>query len=720
MGKFDTLYKIYYGKYFRLFLALLVFIAGFAILNTVNSKQFYDELLELRKVEIKRITDIAYNTINPILAEYRDGKIDKNEALKQVTTTVRRMTFTDNVTLNYVFMSSYFGEMLVQPYEPEHEGSNMLHLQDFNGKYIIKELIKTAKSPAGRGFVEYNYFPPMGNDPEMKISYVRGIPELEAYIGVGMYIFDLEATFSRGRINAVIYDFLVGVLTIALIFLFIMPYLKTYSLFESTFKEIQNNPEKKPIITGVKDNPRSALQKLVKSFDMMLNSTFSKQTELQEAKDKLLAEIEEKKVTQKELARTTAILKEELAQSPAGIVITDSKTIQANMISKTAIEILGIKMHHLTKLSLSDESELPFEFYNTDGRRVYFRDLSLYQSTTSGINKQNIELQVVRNDGEIRWILSNTSPIFDENNTLIAGIAVFLDITERKSYQLKIEKLNKELEQRVLERTAQLQDAMEELKISREQIIKETQKLYELNEKLYQSEAELREVNASKDKFFNIMAHDIKSPLSGFQSMLEVMAINYERLSVEENKKFISLLQKTSKQLFDLLENLLNWSRSQTGTLEFNPSKTDLRNVIEATLKLYRNNLESKNIKANLQIELSDITADTFMLNTIIRNLISNAIKFSFDNSEIDIVANKKDQNLHISIQDYGVGIKEEDISKLFRIDVNHTTIGTKKEAGTGLGLIICKEFTERHGGTINVDSKPGNGSTFTIVIPAR
>ncbi len=718
MRLIDTFYKIYYGKYFRIFLAGVVFIAGFAVVNTINSQQFYDELLNLRKTEVKRITDIAYNTIHPILLKYREGNISQAEALSRVTSTVRNMTFSDNVTWNYVFMSSYSGTMLVQPYEPESEGVNMLELKDIYGKYIIKELIKTAKSPAGSGFVEYFYYPPRGPEPKLKISYVKGIPEIDSYIGVGMYVFDLETIFQNGRKNAIFFDAIVLILTSILIFLFILPYLKAYSLFAKTFAEIQSNPSLRPKIKDVKSNPRSSLDKLLKSFDDMLEATYKRQKDLQKTQDLLLEEIEQKKLTQQELSKTMAILKEELAQSPAGIVVTDSESIRATMISKTAVEILGLNINHLPHLSIADENTMPFQFYNANNKRVFFKDLSLYQSTTSGKVNKNVELQVIRQDGEKRWILANTAPVYDDQNRLVAGISVFLDISERKSYEFRIEKLNKELENRVLERTSQLEDAMLELKVSREQIINETQKLYELNQQLSKSQDDLRAVNASKDKFFNIIAHDIKSPLAGFQSMLEVMSLNYERMSADENKKFIEMLQKTSKQLFDLLENLLNWSRSQTGIIEFIPAPTDLHNIVESTVKLYRNNISNKNIEIVVNLHQEDIKADTFMINTIIRNLLSNAIKFSFENSSIEIMSEIADDFVRIEVKDYGVGITEKDISKLFRIDVNHTTIGTKKEVGTGLGLILCKEFAERHGGRIEIESSPGKGSTFKVFIP--
>ncbi len=718
MGFIDTFYKIYYGKYFRIFLAVIVFIAGFAVVNTLNSRQFYDELLELRKTEVKRITDIAYHTIQPILVKYREGHLSQQEALKKVTTTVRNMTFADNVTLNYVFMSSYSGTMLVQPYEPESEGVNMLELKDIYGKYIIKELINKARSPKASGFVEYYYYPPMGNEPKLKISYVRGIPEIDAYVGVGMYVFDLEAIYKKGRLNAIFFDSIVLIITAIFIFLFILPYLKAYSMFAKTFSEIQKNPSIRPKIKNVKINPRNSLDILIKSFDDMLEITFNRQYDLEKTQSLLIEEIEQKKQTQQELAKTMAILKEELAQSPAGIVVTDTESIRVTMISKTAVEILGLNINQLTQLSINDEHALPFQFYSVNDKRVFFKDLALYESTTSGKVSKNVELQVIREDGEKRWILANTAPVFDEHNKLVAGISVFLDITERKSYEFRIEKLNKELEKRVLERTSQLEDAMNELKISREQIIEETQKLYELNNKLILSQDELRAVNASKDKFFNIIAHDIKSPLAGFQSMLEVMSLNYERLSADENKKFINMLQKSSKQLFDLLENLLHWSRSQTGTIEFSPTKTDLANITESTVKLYKNNIKNKNIKIIRKLDSTTITADTFMLNTIIRNLLSNAIKFSFDNSIIEVNSYKDENSVKYSVKDYGVGIKESDLSKLFRIDVNHTTIGTKKEVGTGLGLILCKEFAERHGGKIEIESSPGKGSTFVVSIP--
>ncbi len=242
-----------------------------------------------------------------------------------------------------------------------------------------------------------------------------------------------------------------------------------------------------------------------------------------------------------------------------------------------------------------------------------------------------------------------------------------------------------------------------------------------IEQNLKESELELRKSNDTKDKFFSIIAHDLKSPfnsLVGFSRLLKDNHLNYNE---EERDRFINILYQASKNTFKLLENLLTWSRLQSGNMEFFPEKINMKIVVYETMLLLKSVAEKKNIKLlyNTDHDLF-VNADINMAKTILRNLVTNAIKFTNINGTISIATNEiKDQNIvEVSVLDTGVGIAKSTIEDLFQIDKDISTRGTADEKGTGLGLILCKEFVEKHGGKIWAESKIDKGSTFTFTLP--
>jgi signal transduction histidine kinase/TPR repeat protein len=245
--------------------------------------------------------------------------------------------------------------------------------------------------------------------------------------------------------------------------------------------------------------------------------------------------------------------------------------------------------------------------------------------------------------------------------------------------------------------------------------------LLENNNKLIESEKNLIELNNIKDKFFSIIAHDLRNPISSFKVILESMTENYEDFDEGERIEYLNLLRNSSRYLSDLLENLLTWSRSQRGTLEFSPIEFDIKYLIDNNISLSEQIAISKNINI-IQEYPSRLKCfgDINMLSTVMRNLISNAIKFSHKGGEIKVKAyQEKDSNfIVISVSDNGVGMTPEIVQNLFKIDAQITNLGTNDEKGTGLGLILCKEFVEKHGGKIYIDTVIGKGSIFYVKIP--
>jgi len=240
-------------------------------------------------------------------------------------------------------------------------------------------------------------------------------------------------------------------------------------------------------------------------------------------------------------------------------------------------------------------------------------------------------------------------------------------------------------------------------------------------EALIASETDLLEANATKDKFFSIIAHDLRSPLATLMSFSELMADDSSRLSVDEYVHYSKALFKTASSTFHLLENLLVWSRLQRGSVLFNPQPVGLRDFLN---KVEESTLEMASKKL-IQIEIYPVPdiqlmADLDMLHSILRNLVTNAIKFTPKGGVIQVHA-EEDQlgNILFSVHDSGIGMDAERMGNLFRIDTNVSRPGTDGEPSTGLGLILCKEFVEKHGGKIWVESEVGKGSTFFFSIPA-
>lgn len=242
-----------------------------------------------------------------------------------------------------------------------------------------------------------------------------------------------------------------------------------------------------------------------------------------------------------------------------------------------------------------------------------------------------------------------------------------------------------------------------------------------LNDKLVESEAELRKTNETKDKFFSIIAHDLRAPLATFSSFLTALSDSDDSFTPEEIEFITKSTQKSLKNLTDLLNNLLQWSRSQMGRLQFNPQPIMLHELTQQTVNLFVEDTSNKSITLTSNVDLDAVAfADANMLDFVVRNLVSNAIKFTPKGGRIVIesVPAPEPNRLGIRVTDTGVGISPENMQKLFVLNSGFTTIGTANEKGTGLGLLLCKEFVERNGGALSVESEIGKGTSFTFTIP--
>ncbi len=305
--------------------------------------------------------------------------------------------------------------------------------------------------------------------------------------------------------------------------------------------------------------------------------------------------------------------------------------------------------------------ENPSEFENIKERLKQYKKLT------------NIEVTRKRKDGKLIEILENKVASFDREGEINEIKGFIFDITERK----RAEKA------------------------------------------LKTSEARLHELNATKDKFFSIIAHDLKSPFNtilGFSSILSEQVKAKDYAGIEE---YAEIIHHSSQRAMDLLTNLLEWSRSQTGRMTFNPEYVDMVTLISETADLLNDSARQKSISFTLSLppKLYGI-ADRDMIKSVLRNLFSNAIKFTHSGGSIVISAEQKRNELMVVVKDNGLGIEKNNLEKLFMIGENLSTSGTQNEKGTGLGLLLSKEFIDKHGGKIWVESEPGKGSIFYFTIP--
>ncbi|MGO9307713.1 MAG: MASE3 domain-containing protein [Spirochaetia bacterium] len=237
--------------------------------------------------------------------------------------------------------------------------------------------------------------------------------------------------------------------------------------------------------------------------------------------------------------------------------------------------------------------------------------------------------------------------------------------------------------------------------------------------RLEANEMELRKANLSKDKFFSILAHDLRNPIGGLVSISELLARRFDELEPSKVRDLCALLHDGALQSAELLECILQWARAQTGRLEVRPTCIRIGELCEGIMELQSSAAASKEIRIASQVSLDAAAyADENMVATVLRNLVSNAVKFTPRGGQVVLSAEKEGDWQLVSVSDTGVGMSREELEKLFRIDVHFSCPGTESEKGNGMGLILCKELVELNRGGISVVSEPMRGSTFSFRLP--
>jgi PAS domain S-box-containing protein len=336
----------------------------------------------------------------------------------------------------------------------------------------------------------------------------------------------------------------------------------------------------------------------------------------------------------------------------------------------------------------------------------YIDDQHILNSGEPIINKEEIGFDELRRER----VISTTKVAFrDADGTILGIVGIGRDITKQKNTEKKL----REQAESLKEVNTLLEERQEKIQIQADELNRQASEL-----KL--SNKQLEELNATKNKFFSIIAHDLKNPFQAIFGFSELLMRNFEDFEEAQRFELLSMIKTSSESAYNLLENLLQWARTQTDRIKYSPSEINIQDIVEQNIALVKANTDKKSILLRTVNDCHQlIWADFNMINLVIRNILSNAIKFTPNNGIITIGCKQISSNeSEIYIKDTGIGISKENIKKLFKIDEYFSTTGTSGESGTGLGLIICKEFINKNGGKLSIESELDKGTTFKFTLP--
>jgi PAS domain S-box-containing protein len=347
-----------------------------------------------------------------------------------------------------------------------------------------------------------------------------------------------------------------------------------------------------------------------------------------------------------------------------------------------------------------------FDFYTHDLASQFYEDEQNIMKTLEP--KINYEEPGLDEQGN-RVIISTTKvPLVNKDGEVVGIVGMGRDITKTKRIEIQLRKRTEDLQ----ETNRLLEERQEEIQQQSEELTLQAENLRKIN-------TELEKLNRTKDKFFSIIAHDLRNPFHAILGFSELLTKEYHSMDDQQKMGLLELINVSSEGAFNLLENLLQWARTQTDKIKYSPENIDIAELVSNTLNFLTITADKKRIALINKVDASTpVYADRNMINTVMRNLMSNAVKFTGTGGEVSISANSKGDMIEIRVKDSGVGISRENLGKLFRIDTYHSTNGTSGESGTGLGLVICKEFIEKNGGKIKVESEEKKGSTFSFTLP--
>ncbi|MCI0473592.1 MAG: PAS domain-containing sensor histidine kinase, partial [Ignavibacteria bacterium] len=377
-------------------------------------------------------------------------------------------------------------------------------------------------------------------------------------------------------------------------------------------------------------------------------------------------EITETVEAMNELRQSAEVYSELLKATPDAVSIVNIEGV---------IEYLSPVASEMMKAEKTDDAigHSCLQWFTEDSASRVLKTIS--DIVSKGVITKGNVYEMKRKDGTTFMAEFNSSPIRDNEGNITSFISTFRDVTRK----------------------------------------------IEAEKTLLNYSAELKELNESKDRFFSIVAHDLRNPLQGLLGFSGLLNDSYGDLTTAEVREYIGYIYQSAKKMHSLTNNLLQWSRIKTGNIVFSPEKFNVRDAAVHNTDLLKPNALKKGIDVEILSDDSHcVYCDKGMFDSILQNLISNSIKFSKNFSRIEVITKKAGSGfVQVSVRDYGVGIEKENLHKIFSLDSHFTTTGTADEEGTGLGLILCKELVEKQGGTISFVSESGKGSTFSFTVPA-
>ena len=356
-----------------------------------------------------------------------------------------------------------------------------------------------------------------------------------------------------------------------------------------------------------------------------------------------------------------------LTENSADIVWHMDKDFRFTYVSPTDEKIRGFKQDEVVGQKIWD-------ILTPEGSLKLSDTIAERKQKQIQVNQPSrYELQMKCKGGSLIWVEVNVNPIIDVNGDVSGYNGVTRDITERKQFEEEIQKKN----------------------------------------------YELKELNDTKDKFFSIIAHDLRSPFQGLLGVSNYLVEEAGNLSKEEVKEYAQMLNESLNNQFRFLEDLLSWARIQYGKMKYQPAIVNVFEEVVNVKQMFVTSSTNKNIDLVVNVAREHhVFADRDMLWLLLRNLISNAIKFTNEGGTVELNSSANDEDIIVEVKDNGVGIEKEYLKKLFQMDSHHSTAGTNNESGTGLGLILCKEIIDRHNCTIWVESEVDRGSSFKFTLP--
>jgi len=645
----------------RIYISLMLLYTTLLIVLFSLANNYRSNLIEIRKREIRRQVEISLNVIKPILLELEEGKLDRDAALEQTVTLVRRMTYRSETMNNYIFMSAYDGTMLVQPLEPWLQGTNQLHSKDAYGNYYIQELISAATSPSGEGFVTYYYPPPGATNPGKKLSYVTGIPALRCYIGTGMFFNDIDKLFKDYVFSPLIFIIISMIGLSVLVTLYLRPLFSCFRVLLNSFHTISRKPGEIPPVSLDSFPQNTDEYEILSGYKAMLETLNSSRQSLIRSEERY----------------------RQLYEESIGVRIVLSRNGRVADVNTSFCRGMGFSKKEMVGQAFT-------RFLVPDSRLLFE---NLLEMAFSHSYSRAEDLDMTDSNGRIRTILFSESFLLPEDGeqVLLTGV----EITNRKR----------------AERETQLQ---------KEQLIR-ADKLSSLGVLVAGMAHEINNPNQFILSSAQLLADiwtDLQPVLDEYRRENGDFLLN--SIEYSRQREMIPGYQEGiiegSRRIEKIVTDLKCFAREETDSAW---SKLNINDSLEAALRLCFNLMKNATDHPVIRLEpgLPLIRGNSQKLEQVFINLLQNACQAMEDRKKSIMITSDlepRSGRIRIVVEDQGRGISPENLSRIF--DPFFTT--NRTTGGTGLGLSISNTIIKEHFGELHIASVPGTGTRATVLLP--